>query len=146
MVVQLSTVLDTSPAVAWTAVKQSATLVYVTRGLLGFAADVFPAVWQEGGRVRTRLFVFGCIPAWTHELHFVRIDDEHRELYTNERGGLISAWNHRIRVAPEADGRCSYTDEVQLQARFFTPLVWFFAHIFYRYRQHRWQRLARSLT
>jgi len=146
MVVRISTSLDTSAGRAWAAVKRSATLTYVTRGALGFSRDVFPVGWYEGLVVRTRLFLFGLIPLWTHELRFVRVDDARRELYTNERGGVISTWNHLISIEPRPDARCAYTDRIEIGAGPLTPLVWLYAQVFYRYRQRRWRSLARSLV
>ncbi|HEX8143781.1 MAG TPA: hypothetical protein VF553_14375 [Pyrinomonadaceae bacterium] len=81
-----------------------------------------------------------------HELEFIRIDNELRELRTRERGGLISAWNHVISVAAKSDECCIYTDSVEISAGVLTPLVWLYAQIFYRHRRRRWNRLARSLS
>jgi len=36
---------------------------------------------------------------------------------------------------------CSYTDEVEIEAGVFTPLVWLYANLLYRYRQLRWKVL-----
>ena len=146
MVVRISTSLNTSAERAWVAVKQTVTLTYVTRGLLGFARDAFPEEWREGAVVQTRLFLFGLIPLWVHELRLVRVDDANRELYTNERGGVISEWNHLIRVEPQSGTGCRYTDRVEIKAGLLTPVIWLYAQIFYRYRQMRWHGLARHLS
>ena len=148
MIAKISTRLDTSTDRAWDAVKKSATLLHVTRGFLGFAgARGFPEEWREGDAVRTRLVFFHLIPAWwTHQLRVVRLDDQNREIYTNEGGGSVPVWNHRITIAAVSEASCRYADEIEIRAGFLTPLVWLYAHIFYRYRQTRWRRLARSLT
>ncbi len=148
MIAKISTHLDTTADRAWKAVKRSATLLHVARGLLGFArSSTFPEEWREGDLVRTRLVFFHLLPAWwVHEMRVVRLDDRNREIYTNEGGGLVPVWNHRITITAVSEASCRYTDEIEIRAGFLTPLVCLYAHIFYRYRQMRWRRLARSRT
>jgi hypothetical protein len=145
MKVCISTRFDASADLVWQTVKKSSTLVFITRGLLGFTTDNFPTQWRTGETIKTRLWLYNIIPAWRHVLYFVRVDDEKREILTNESGGLIKVWNHQIRVAPESEKNCLYTDEIQIKAEVFTILVWLFAHFFYRYRQFRWRRLLRQI-
>ncbi len=146
-VVRVSTDLDAPAASVWEATKRSATLVHVTRGMLGFAgAGRFPEEWREGDVVRTRLMFFNVLPAWAHELRIVRVDERNREIYSNERDALVPLWNHRIKVEEIPPSRCRYTDEIEINAGLLTPLVWLYAHLFYRYRQRRWRELARSLA
>ena len=144
MIVQISAQLPISADKAWEKVKESRTLLFVTRGLLGFSGENFPVEWKTGETVKTRLLLFNFIPAWNHEISFVRIDDERRELYTNEKGGLISVWNHLIKIDEKPANSCLYTDRIEIEAGLLTPIVWFFAQLFYRYRQMRWQVLARE--
>jgi ligand-binding SRPBCC domain-containing protein len=146
VLVRVSTVLDASPEAAWRAVKRPETLAHVTRGLLGFRPKGgMPEDWGAGTVVRARLFFFGVLPAWTHEIRVVRVDDAAREIYTNERGGPVRGWNHRITIGPAGPSRALYTDEIEVRAGPLTPLVWLYAQLFYRYRQARWRRLARRL-
>ncbi|MDR5873711.1 MULTISPECIES: hypothetical protein [Vreelandella] len=144
------TLATTFPAPAdhvWALVKQSSTLLFVCKGLLGFErSEHFPQEWREGNREVTRLMFFGYIPAWKHTLTFTRIDDEQRILATEEGGGLVPVWNHVIQVAPDGSKACTYSDEVNIKAGIFTIVVWLYAHIFYRYRQHRWRTLLREIA
>ncbi|MBX7056039.1 MAG: hypothetical protein K1X36_13885 [Pyrinomonadaceae bacterium] len=140
MVVNITTNLEMSAVEAWQTVRKSSTLVFVTKGLLGFAQDSFPIEWIEGETVKTRLFLFNFIPVWKHQIHFLRVDDKQFELYTNEKGGMISVWNHLIKVESGNDENqrpCLYTDRIEIEAGILTPVVWCFAQIFYRYRQRR---------
>ena len=66
-------------------------------------------------------------------------------MLTNERGGPVRMWNHRIKVEPLSERRCLYTDELELRAGVLTAFVWLIAHLFYRYRQMRWRNLAQVL-
>jgi hypothetical protein len=146
VIVRVSTDLDIPAGLAWETVKKPETFRYIVRGVLGVKElDEVPEDWGEGLTVRVRLFFFHVIPAWKHEIRIVRVDEAAREIYTNERGGGVRRWNHRITIDPRSADRCHYTDEIDIDAGPMTPLVWAYAHVFYRYRQWRWRKLARRL-
>jgi hypothetical protein len=63
---------------------------------------------------------------------------------TEEGGGPIRLWEHRISVEPLGEVRCRYTDDLVIDAGGLTPAVMAFANLFYRHRQRRWRRLART--
>jgi len=145
LVVRVSTELDTSADAAWNAVKRIDTFRYVTRGVLDYrTAQDTPAELREGMVVRGRLFFFHVLPTWRHEIRVARVDDGTREIRTTESGGPVTKWGHRISIEPRGE-RARYTDEIEIAAGVLTPLVWLYAQVFYRYRQARWQRLARKL-
>jgi ligand-binding SRPBCC domain-containing protein len=145
VLVRVSTELALSPDLTFETVKKPDTLAYITRGLLGFRPlNEIPADWGEGLVVRIRLYFFHVVPAWRHEIEIVRLDEAARVIETQERGGPVRNWNHRISVAPSANGT-RYSDEIEIRAGPLTPLVWLYAQLFYRYRQHRWRKLARTL-
>lgn len=127
---------------AWQLVKRSQTLIFVTRGIIGFRPGDFPAIWQQGQLISTRLYAFGLIPLWKHSLKFERIDDDRMELSTSESGGLISVWNHLIKIEKESETMCKYSDKVEIRAGILTPLVCLFAQAFYLYRQRRWKLMV----
>jgi hypothetical protein len=130
----------------WQALIKRDTFLHVTRGWLGFrGADQWPEVFREGLEIETRLVFFHLIPGWRHRLRIVRVDKRRLELASEEAGGIVRRWNHRIRLARDTEQSCRYTDEIEVQAGMLTPFVWAYAHLFYRYRQRRWRRLARSL-
>ena len=57
----ITSVLPASADRVWALVRQSRTLVFITRGLLRFAgADRFPAEWHQGAAVQTRLFFWSA--------------------------------------------------------------------------------------
>jgi hypothetical protein len=146
MVTKVSTLLDAPAARVWDAVREPRTLVYVARGSLRFTGvENWPDRWQEGDTIRTRFVLFHLVPApWLHELRVVRVDDDKREVCSNERGGPIRRWDHAIQIEPLPGDRCRYTDGIEIDAGLLTPLVWAYAQLFYRYRQMRWRKLARS--
>jgi ligand-binding SRPBCC domain-containing protein len=147
MLVRVSTRLDVPADVAWDTVKRTDTLRYVTRGLLGFRANgEIPERLREGESYDLRLLFFGVVPAWRHQIHVVQLDDERKEIRTEEHGGPVRDWRHRITVDSEGWGSTRYMDEIEIKAGALTPLVWVYANLFYRYRQMRWRRLARRLA
>jgi hypothetical protein len=148
VVARVATKLDASADDVWTAVKRLDTFRYVTRGVLGYrliGGD--PGELHEGMVVRGRLWFFHVLPAWTHAIRIVRVDEPGREILTSENGGPVRGWDHRIHVEPLAGEpeRCRYTDEITIRAGVLTPLVWGYVHVIFRYRQARWRRLARTL-
>jgi hypothetical protein len=109
-----------------------------------FTIGNVPAQMRQGEEIAARLYFFGCLPAWKHHLRIVSIGP--REIYSNEHGGPVNVWNHRLTFAPTADDACRYTDEVEIHAGLSTLPTALFAHAMYRWRQWRWRRLARLLA
>ena len=147
MRINISTPLEAPADLVWELLGKSQTLRYVAEPLLCFEGDL-PERWPGPGDgiVRVERMLFFCvIPAWSHELRMVRFDEDSREILTNEQGGPVKVWNHRIKVDPLSKKRCLYTDELELDAGALTPFIWLFAHLFYRYRQMRWRSLAKVL-
>lgn len=141
---RMTSELPASADQVWSLVKRSNTLLYVTKGLLGFAgAARFPVEWHQGLTAETRLLFFGVTPAWKHRLMFEEVSDAKRELLTREGGGVVPIWNHLIRVEELNERQCRYTDSVEIKAGPLTLLVWLYAQVFYRYRQWRWRSLLR---
>jgi ligand-binding SRPBCC domain-containing protein len=146
VIVRVGTELAAPPERVWETLKKAETLRYITRGLLGFRPlGPVPDELAPGDVVRIRLLFFHVIPAWVHEIRIVTVDDEARRIETTEHGGSVKTWNHVLSVEPAAAGRSRYTDTITLDAGPLTRLVWAYANLFYRYRQWRWRRLARTL-
>jgi ligand-binding SRPBCC domain-containing protein len=142
----VSTELAAPPERVWETLKQVDTLRYITRGLLGFRPlGPVPDALGAGDVVRVRLLFFHVVPAWAHEIRIVSVDEQARQIETREHGGGVKTWNHRLMVEPAASGGTRYTDRIEIEAGRITRLVWAYAHVFYRYRQWRWRRLARTL-
>lgn len=147
IVVTRTIVLDAPAGHVWRAVKTPAAFRHVTRGLIRLTGiRQRTASWQAGESVRGVLLLFGVVPVSVHRLTVERIDDERRELQSDEHGGLLRRWRHLIRVTPIDATHCRYEDQVEIDAGFATPLVAAFARHFYAIRQRRWQALARSMS
>ena len=109
-----------------------------------FTIGAVPDHLEEGEEISARLYFLGLIPAWTHHLKLVSAGP--REVYSNEHGGPVSTWNHRLTFEPTSETSCRYTDEVEIEAGISTFPAVLFAHLVYRWRQRRWRTLARLLA
>jgi len=150
MFIILSTNLDCPPEKAWNEVKTADLLRRIAAPILEFrpeAGTVLPERWVPGGpdTFRVSLRLLGILPMGRHEIRVRYIDEERREIYTNERGSMTPVWNHRITMRPSEDGKTIYTDELEIKAGWRTPFVWIFTQIFFHHRQRRWRCIARSL-
>lgn len=146
MIARIETDLPASAEKVWAALLRRDTFLHITRGMLGFRrADRWPERFEEGVTIETRLVFFHLIPGWKHTLRVIQVDEGNMALVSEEKGGPVGRWNHRIWLEPLAGGRCHYTDEIEIRAGVLTPAVWAFAQVFYRYRQRRWRGLAETL-
>jgi hypothetical protein len=149
MRVHLKSILPCSAEVTWDTVCRSELLRVVARPMVTFAAvgeQCLPRIWKECTNVRIKSHLFGLIPLGTRSLYFERVDGNRREIQTRECDALIHRWDHLISVREDDEGRTLYTDDVEIDAGWVTPIVWLFAHCFYRHRQRRWRRVARRLA
>jgi SAM-dependent methyltransferase len=132
----------------WGMVQRTELLREVAAPFLRFrpaSSGRLPLTWPVGAPLRLRMYLFGLVPLGFHEIVVDRIDDRARELHTRERGTLLRRWEHVIRVEPVGSGHARYTDEVELDAGWLTPLVGAFSRAFFRHRHRRWRAAARRL-
>jgi hypothetical protein len=108
--------------------------------------ETFPERWTAGETIRCRSSLLGILPLGTRTIHFERIDHEARAIQSRETDPLVQRWDHLVRVRPDLEGQCWYSDEVEIEAGWRTFLVWLFASCLYRYRQRRWRRVAQCLA
>jgi hypothetical protein len=144
--IELSSPLPVDADRVWAAVQQSETFRYVTRGVLGFPAlSGRTATIREGESVTGWLLLFHLLPLHRHTIRVVRVDHGARTLETEEGGGVLRRWNHRLSVVPLPGGTSRYSDVVDIDAGALTGVVAATSTALYRYRQRRWRRLARRL-
>jgi hypothetical protein len=121
------------------AVRTPAAFRIVTRGLIrltGLAGRDEP--WREGESDRGVLLLFGVIPVSVHRITAESIDPDARVLQSDESGGLIRSWRHRITVAPIDERSSRYEDLIEIDAGIVTPFI--------AIRQRRWRELADVLA
>lgn len=72
-------------------------------------------------------------------------DNNPRSVFTvrdNGYGTFVKKWDHWIFIEEGQKDSIKYTDEVTIEAGFFTLFVYLFAYLFYSHRQRRWKRLS----
>ncbi|MDP9325016.1 MAG: hypothetical protein M3O87_00575 [Candidatus Dormibacteraeota bacterium] len=129
----------------WETLQRPETLEYITRGMIAIDPVEIPDPIQAGSVARLRVKILNLPPPIEYEIHFTRIDPVAREAISQEHGGLIKSWIHRITVEPLSADRCVYTDRIDIDAGPLTPLVWAYAQVFYRVRQRRWLDLLAAI-
>lgn len=145
--ITITTDLDASADVVWSAMKTPQAFVHVAGSMLRYpVAERLDRPWRVGDELEGWTFLGGVLPFSRHRLEVVRIDDGERVLATKERGGAVKRWDHELRVDPLDDRRCTYEDRITIDAGPLTPVIVAFAHVFYRYRQRRWRAIAPLLA
>ena len=96
--------------------------------------------------VTVGLALLGVVPLWRHTIRVVEIDREALVAVTEEHGGPVRRWRHRLTAVPLGDDRCRYTDEVEIDAGALTGVTRLVARGLYVYRHRRWRALARVLA
>ena len=145
--VTVHTPLEADADVVFEAVTTVDAFRHVTAGLLTYLpARGRTGRLHEGLEMRGWLLLGGVVPFSKHRIAIVSIDPATRTMRSDEGGGVIRSWRHRITVTPIGPGRCRYEDEIEIDAGALTPAVCAFAAGFYRLRQRRWRRLAPLLA
>ena len=99
---------------------------------------------EVGAQGSARLWWFGVIPVWTHHLTVKQLDTT--EIYTNEHGGPLHTWNHRLTFEPIDDQRCRYTDEIETDDGSRGAATRLFVRLMFRRRhRRRWRTVAQIL-
>ncbi|GAA2542148.1 hypothetical protein [Pseudonocardia hydrocarbonoxydans] len=145
MVVRVSSELPIPADVAAGLIRKPELLRYVTWPVL-VLPELPDGEFRVGHEMTVRLRLFGVLPLWRHTVRVVAGDGSAGEARTEEHGGPLRAWRHRLVVTPVSARSCRYTDEVEIDAGALTPLVVLTARAFYRYRHRRWAALARVLA
>lgn len=120
--------------------RKPAVMQFVLSPLVRTPGLVAPDRVGVGTRVTARLWFLGLLPTWRHTIEVRRLDD--LELYTNEHGGPVRTWNHRLIFTPVGEDRCRYTDEIETDPGFLGAATRAFAWLLFRHRHRRWRQLA----
>jgi hypothetical protein len=100
MILRVSSDLRASADRAWELLLRKDTFLNVTEGMMSYSdTDRWPeTLFSPGTMLATRIRLFRWTPARHHEVRIVRVDETEREIDTEESGGLVKTWNHRMRV------------------------------------------------
>jgi hypothetical protein len=144
VIARITCELACTPQELWERIAQPTALQYVAAPLITFK-PLDPAVlegpWTVGQVYPLTIALFGIVPLGRHDITVEVIDREQNLIVSKESGLLAKSWNHTISFQPIDSHTLTYTDEVEIIAGLLTPLIWSFAHIFYRHRQRRWKQL-----
>lgn len=139
--------LEASAEVVWPALTTPHAFVHVAAPILRYpVAERIDRPWHVGDEVEGWLFLMGVLPVARHRIRVESIDEASGVIVSEEGGGLIRRWRHRLTLEPVDAHRCRYEDRVEIDAGPLTRLVAAFATAFYRHRHRRWARLARLLA
>ena len=144
----LETVIEAPAEQVWTHLQTPTLLRHVCHPLLAFQ-PIDPPHWPDQWAERdyaVSMKAFGLMPLGRQDIR-IRKDapsDWPRTVRDDGRGTLVQRWDHLIEIAPLGESRTRYRDTVDVEAGVLTPFVWAYAAVFYRHRQARWRRLART--
>lgn len=138
--VALCTVLPIPAETAARLARKPATMIYVLSPILRMYRLEFPDQIEAGAQGSARLWWFGVIPTWTHHITVQRLSPT--EIYTNEHGGPVHTWNHRLTFETIDADHCRYTDEIETDDGWRGALTRLFVRVMFRHRHRRWQTLA----
>ena len=153
MIARIATIFPTDATLFREIIRRPASLAYVSAPLLYFQLledgedeDWLAEEWVVGREYALQLFLWRWIPLGRHWITLVEVDLAANTIRSHERGTLAPVWKHTIQFMPVGENQLYYSDEIEIQAGPVTPLVWLFAHIFYRHRQRRWRKLLEMNT
>jgi len=144
MIALISTVLPCTKDELWRRIVEPKSLQYVASPVLSFIPIEDGALgdeWRIDKTYDLKLYFLKVIPLGRHSIRLVKIDKEAGVIESRESGLLARVWNHTIRFRQTANGTVNYADRIEIQAGILTPVIWAFAHFFYRHRQRRWKAL-----
>lgn len=143
-------VSSTFPAPAerlWELIRQKSVFLKLTDGMVQFTGtEQWPdRPFETGAELSTTVSLFGWGPTTKYRIKTLRSDAQIFLIETEERGGAIESWRHRMQIVPLGSNSCRYIDSIHIQAGWQTPLIWCFARWFYSRRHRRLQQIVASL-
>lgn len=142
--VTLTCVLPIAAETAAALAGKPAVMAYVLSPIVRFRHLQVGEHFDVGTKGSGRLWWFGVIPAWKHYLVIKELGPT--EIYTNEHGGPVRTWNHRLTFEPLSDSTCRYTDEIETDDGIRGAPTRLFINLMFRHRHRRWQTLAKILA
>ena len=146
MIVRVSTYLPCSEGELWAKIMDPKSLQFVASPILKFipvGKNIFEKEWELNRDYVLKLYLFGFLPLGNHTIRLINIDRSENKIESTESGLLARVWNHTILFQETEQNRVHYMDIIEIKAGLLTPMIWIFAHLFYRHRQRRWRKLLR---
>ena len=92
-----------------------------------------------------KMYLHGFLPVGRHTINVVKMDKTSREIDTKEYDNTVVIWNHYIKMEEISQQVTRYTDTVDLYAGCLTSIAAWWTLKFYKHRQRKWQKIAKSL-
>lgn len=151
MRIQLKTVLDCEPDVAWRALRSPAALQELYAPFLTMRTDErLPTMWQPTATT-VGLSLAGLVPAGKQriDLDFIEDRKDGVRILVDEGAplsgplALLESWRHRMAVAPAHDdhGKTLYRDRLDIGGAA-APALWFPLWTVWQWRASRLKELA----
>lgn len=146
MKVKISSVLDAPIERVWEYLMKPSVLDFIAFPLVRFKYQFPPPDKWIAGSYTANMLLLGFLPAGAQTINIEFPDGgaDKLVLRDNGTGNLAKTWDHWIYLEKEENNTTVYTDEVYIKAGILTPFVWFFALLFYNYRQSRWKKLVEN--
>ncbi len=147
MFVRVATQLNCTENALWEKICKLESLQFIAAPILTFipiSPDALNSEWQVGRDYRFKLYLLKYIPLGLHAIELVTMDKNQHLIVSHESGQLASVWNHTISFNEITPNLVSYSDAVEIKAGWLSPVVYVFAHVFYRYRQRRLKILLQN--
>lgn len=143
MIVKKTSIFSGSMQKIFMLLKELSTLQYIASPYASFKPiyNNKNLVWKENSIFKFDFKLFSLIPLGVHTIRVIKFDGDNYEIYTNESNAFVPVWNHRIILKDKGNEITEYTDEVEIDAGWKTPIVYLWARIFYSHRQKKWIRL-----
>ncbi|HAT35284.1 MAG TPA: hypothetical protein DCS82_06180 [Rhodospirillaceae bacterium] len=141
----VSSELDCSAKQAFDDESRIANLTATSKPFLTYAPvspNPPPINWQARELVVLRPRLFGMFALPPHGVMVEEFDPARYLIVTNEYGGVIRHWIHRMQIEPLAPKRCRQIDEIEAEIETGGWLIWKLSQTLYRYRHWRRRRLA----
>ncbi len=147
MFVRVSTQLNCTESELWEKLSKQDSLKFVASPLLTFipaGSGILNSKWEVGQIYRFKLYFLTFVSLGVHSIQIVKIDRNQNIITSHESGLFTPVWNHKISFKEITPRLVTYNDEIEFNAGWLTPLIFLFAHVFYRHRQRRWKILLQN--
>ena len=144
-IIRKSSVLLAGAGVVWEKLQRLESLQYIAAPYAAFEplGGQKTFTWQSGRSFSLKLKLFGLLPMGVHTIRILIFDRAKLTIYSHEGNLHVPVWNHLIKLKAIDDTHTLYTDRVEIDAGWKTPLICLWAELFYAHRQRRWKKLLR---
>lgn len=132
-VITLRTSSSLTPDEAWARAIAARELIRCSRPLVNIEFSRPVDRFEAGARYEAKVSFLGITISDRYQMHFLELDEANRTFLTDEAGGAIKSWRHRLRILPTPTG-CLFVDEITVKAPWHLRAM---TKLYYRYRRHR---------